>query len=357
MNSLTINIILPFPVTKPGGGAKIMYEYANRLYERGHQICIYHSIKRPFKRSKTPTWMKQIVFFFRGVARPQWFPLHKNILCKIVPEISDRYIKDADIIFSTWWQMAYAISLLDNSKGKKVNLIQDYENWGGQQTLVDESYKLPIHNMVISCYLKKLVEEKSGVSTFHLPNAIDIKKFSKKANEKLRVPFTIIMLYSQEARKGTEYGLKALALVQQKYPKLKVILFGVFPAPINLPSYISYFQKPDNLNDLYNTATIFFSPSLGEGWALPPAEAMACGCAVVCTDIGGHLDYAIHEQTALLVEPKNINDMSEKIITLLENSSLCNKIADNGHRLITTTFNWSSSTNKLEDYFYNSLKN
>jgi glycosyltransferase involved in cell wall biosynthesis len=356
MNSLKINIVLPFPVTKPGGGAKIMYEYANRLYERGHQICIYHSIKRPFKKSKTPIWIKWVIFFLRGVARPQWFPLHKNIICKIVPEITDRYLKNADIVFSTWWQMAYAINALHATKGKKINLIQGYENWQGQGIEVDKSFKLPLHHVVISKHLQKLVEEKTGKKPFHLPIAIDNKNFSQTTKFQNRDPFTIIMMFSEDFHKGTSFGLEAFGIVKEKFKQLKIILFGVFSPPLGLPEWISYYQNPKQLAELYNSASIFCSPSLTEGWALPPAEAMACGCAVVCTEIGGHLDYAIDEETALLVEPKNIHDMAEKIITLLENPSLCNKIADNGHRLITTTFNWNSSTNKLEEYFYNALK-
>ena len=107
---------------------------------------------------------------------------------------------------------------------------------------------------------------------------------------------------------------------------------------------------------MYNSASIFFSPSNGEGWALPPAEAMACGCAVICTDIGGHLDYAIDGKTALLVQPKNVNDMVEKIIKMLEDPTLLNNISKNGQQLITSNFSWEKSTKKLEDCFLNSLK-
>ena len=46
---------------------------------------------------------------------------------------------------------------------------------------------------------------------------------------------------------------------------------------------------------------------------MPPAEAMASGCAVVCSNIGGHLDYAINRETALLFEPENIEEIVEKI--------------------------------------------
>lgn len=354
MAGLKISIILPFPVTKPVGGAKIMYEYANRLHEKGHKVSVFHSIKRPFKNSKTPIWIKQLIFSFRGVARPSWFPLNKKINSVIVSEITDRYLPDADILFSTWWQMAYAINDLSSAKGKKFNLIQDYENWGGQQVAVDASYNLPINHLVISCYLQKLIEEKSGKMPLHLPNAIDTDKFFNKKISPLRDPFKLIMLYSTEPRKGSAWGLKALEQVQQRYPQFKAILFGVDPPPPALPLWISYYQKPKHLNDLYNSAAIFFSPSLAEGWALPPAEAMACGCAVICTAIGGHADYAFDGKTALLVNSENIDEMAENILMLLEDSDLRHKIADAGQQLISTAFSWDKSIKKLEDFFYNS---
>ena len=354
MAGLKISIILPFPVTKPVGGAKIMYEYANRLYAKGHQVSVYHSIKRPFKNSKTPVRIKQLIFFFRGVARPDWFPLHKKIKSVIVPEIKNRYLPDADIVLSTWWQMAYAVNDLSPAKGKKFNLIQDYENWDGQQAAVDNSFNLPLNHMVISRYLQKLVEEKSGSKPFHLPNAIDTDKFFNRKALSARDPYTLIMLCSSEPRKGSQTGLKVLETVQQKLPQLRAILFGVDPAPKDMPARVTYHQKPAALCDLYNSAAVFFSPSIAEGWALPPAEAMACGCAVVCTDIGGHADYATDGETALLVEPGNINDMAEKIIAVMENNTLRNKLSANGQQLINTEFSWARSIKKLETCFCNS---
>jgi glycosyltransferase involved in cell wall biosynthesis len=355
MSKLLINIILPFPVTKPVGGAKIMYEYANRLQAKGHDVFIYHSIKRPFKKSNTPVFIKQLIFFFRNVTRPNWFKLSKNIVCKIVPEISNKTVRNADIVFSTWWQMTYAVKELSESKGKKFNLIQDYENWSGNKQAVDNSFTLPIQHMVISNYLQQLVMQKTGVLPFHLPNAIDTNIFYKAQNVSEEKAHTLIMLYSTEQRKGTQYGMEAIALLQKKFSKLKVILFGVPPAPPDLPEYITYYQKPSNLNELYNQAAIFCSPSLGEGWALPPAEAMACGCAVVCTNIGGHWDYAINNETALLVEPTNVTQMVDKISLLLLDDDKRNKLAQNGYELITTKFSWEISTNNLQTQFYTAL--
>lgn len=354
IKKLKISIVLPFPVTKPVGGAKIMYEYANRLHQRGHAITIFHSIKRPFKKSSTPLFLKRLLFAVRGVARPKWFALHKEIKCLIVPEISNKYLPNADIILGTWWQMAYAINDLSEKKGKKFNLIQDYEIWKGNEENVHKSYQLPIHHLVIAKYLQQLVFEKSGKEPKHIPNAIDTEKFFLKTKISERHPHSIIMLYSEEKRKGTDYGLTVLKKLKIEFPDLNIILFGVYPPP-QLPSYFEYHQRPNNLQQLYNQSAIFVSPSLGEGWALPPAEAMACGCAVVCTRIGGHQDYAIENDTAILFNPGKEADMYEKMKMMLNNQTLVTQIAKQGNEFIKKQFNWEKSVIALENYFFESL--
>ena len=358
MSKLTINIILPFPVTKPVGGGKIMYEYANRLQQNGHCVSIFHSIKRPFKKSGTPLWFKQLVFALRRVARPKWFNLNNEIKSVIVPAIIDKYIPDAEIILSTWWQMTYAVSELSLSKGKKFNLIQGYEIWAGHKEKVDASFSLPVNHIVIAQYLQKLISEINGeVEPVYIPNAIDITKFFVEIEPARRNPYTVIMLYSEESHKDSATAIKVLTEVQKKIPALQVQLFGVQPEPKELPVFFNYKQKPDNLRTLYNQSAIFFSSSLTEGWALPPAEAMACGCAVVCTDIGGHRDYAVHEKSALLVQPAQISDMVEKLSRLITDNELRLQIAAAGNNLMITTFNWDQSIKKMEDCFYGSIKN
>lgn len=355
MRPLRITIVLPFPVTKPVGGAKIMYEYANRFREAGHTVTVVHSIKRPHKKMKSPLWWKRFVFFLQKAERPHWFPLHKNIRSLIVNEVTDKYMPDADIIFSTWWQMAYAISELSPSKGKPVNLIQDYENWAGQEDLLLASYRLPIHHAVIASYLKEILLANGATEVAYFPNAIDTSQFFIQKPVEEREPQSIIMLYSKEARKGSEYGIETFKKLKEKYPALKVTFFSVYQRPDELPEWISFYQKPGNLPVLFNEHVIFFSPSLGEGWALPPAEAMASGCAVVCTNIGGHADYAKDGETALLVEKENADDMAAKLSALLDNNEQRIALAKQAHQFLTSNFNWEHSVKTAERFFYSLL--
>ena len=342
-----LNFVIPSLPTKPVGGVKNMFQFANRLREKGHDIVIYYSVKRPFKRQRTPVWLRMPIWNLRK-RRISWFSLDKSIEQKIVPEISDRYVHDADATMCTWWQMAYAINDLSPSKGLKVNFIQDYELWTGQDDRVHDSYKLPLNHVVIARYLQDIVEKYNGARPplVNTPINIDNFKLVKPVGE--REPASVIMMYSEEPRKGSMYGIEALELVKKKLPGLRVTLFSVYNRPANIPAWMEFHTRPSNLPGLYNDHAVFFSPSLGEGWGLPPAESMACGCAVVCTNIGGHKGYAIDGETALLAEAKDVNGMAGNIIRLIAEKELRLKLSDAAHKLITTEFTWPHAVDRLE---------
>lgn len=351
MQRLRINIILPFPVTKPVGGAKVMYEFANRLQARGHEVVVLHSLIRPFKKMRSPLWFKRFVFWIRRAHRPHWFPLHTACRSLIVDEINDTFVPDADLLLTTWWQMSYAVATLSPQKGLRINLVQDFEHWGGQVSLVKDSYRLPLHQAAISRWLQQLIQSERSQSVQLIPLAIDTDRFYLRSSLDGRVPFSVIALYSEEKRKGSQYMLEALQAVRESYPQLQATLFGVYPRPAKLPAWIVYHQRPLDLPLLYNSHAVFMSASLGEGWALPPAEAMACGCAVVCTDIGGHADYAIQERTALLVPTENATALANAVKRLFEQEALRIQLATDAEQLIRTHFNWDQSVRILLAYY------
>lgn len=342
-----INFVLPSLPTKPVGGVKNMFQFANRLRARGHDVVIYYSIKRPFKKQRTPVWLRLLISKLR-MRKVSWFPLDPSIGQEIVSEINDRTVRDADATMCTWWQMAYAINELSPSKGRKYNFIQDYELWTGQEEKVHESYKLPVKHIVIAKYLQDIVEEYNGKRPPLVNTPIDTTIFKITTPSDQRVAASLMMMYSEEPRKGTKYGLDALNKVKSRVAEFKVTLFSVYNRPADLPDWIEFHTRPTNLPELYNRHAIFFSPSLGEGWGLPPAESMACGCTVVCTDIGGHRDYAVDNETAILVPVKESEPMAAAIIKVIEDNALRLKLAAAGNHLIRTEFTWDRAVMNLE---------
>lgn len=350
-HSKKINFILPFPTKRPNGGPKVMYTYANLLAEKGYEIQIYHSLNTSYTKYKKPYFLRAILHKLRKTSRPKWFKLNPNIKSFNVKRVTDAYISNADFIISTWWATALEVDRLSDEIGKKINLIQDYENWKGHEELLLKSYGLPkTTNIVIATYLYEIVNPKSVKKTYTLFNAIDNNVFYIKNGIEKRLP-SILMLYSNEKRKGTSYGMDALLKIKEKYPSVTISMFGTPIKPHNFPEIFNYYSQPKNLPEIYNSHAIFLTTSIQEGFALPPCEALSCGCALVATNIGGHKDYLINNETGLAIEPKNVNDVFEKIELLLNDDAYRIEIANKGNRYFSANFSWKKNIEQLEKIF------
>jgi glycosyltransferase involved in cell wall biosynthesis len=78
------------------------------------------------------------------------------------------------------------------------------------------------------------------------------------------------------------------------------------------------FVPDDALPDLYRAADGFVYPSLFEGFGLPPVEAMACGCPVICS-ARGSLGEVVGEAAAI-VEPEDIGSMARQMQVIATDS-------------------------------------
>ena len=319
---LKINIVLPgFSVKeKVNGGYKVIYQYSNYLSENGFDICIYYNLMNGVNQKGFPNWLTRIVkkalFFIKKKNFPSWFKLNKKIIQKLC-NINNKNIRNADIIIATAYVTTDDVKKLNKSKGKKVYFIQDFENWNGvSDEEVYNSYKLGFTNIVVSKWLKNIVDKNSNAKSVLISNGIDEKIFKITNKIEDRNNHSIAYLYHNDVRKGCKYGKQILEKLYQKYPDLHVELFGYPPRPKNLPLYIHYTQNANEkeVAKIMNESAIYMCTSLEEGFGLPGLEAMFCGCALVSTETQGVYEYA-NDDCAML---SNIDKMYDNICYLFE---------------------------------------
>jgi glycosyltransferase involved in cell wall biosynthesis len=94
------------------------------------------------------------------------------------------------------------------------------------------------------------------------------------------------------------------------------------------------------LKSLYAHATAFVFPSLYEGFGLPPLEAMICGCPVIVSDIPPHRE--VCGEAALYCNPHDIDDIAQKILSVMSNTGLRHRLSEKGHKR-AANFNWRKS--------------
>jgi glycosyltransferase involved in cell wall biosynthesis len=127
------------------------------------------------------------------------------------------------------------------------------------------------------------------------------------------------MLVHDAKLKGTELGLDALNRVREKLGDLEIRLYGATRPSIPLPSGAVFHQNltGKDVEEYFNDLAIFVHPSLIEGWPLPPAEAMACGAAVVAADNQGVLDYAVDGVNSVVVPRGSAEALANAIESLI----------------------------------------
>ena len=78
-------------------------------------------------------------------------------------------------------------------------------------------------------------------------------------------------------------------------------------------------QTDEQLREAYQSATMLVYPSLYEGFGLPPLEAMACGCPVVCANTASLPE--VCGEAAEYFDPTSEEEISAKISYLLGNEA------------------------------------
>jgi glycosyltransferase involved in cell wall biosynthesis len=80
------------------------------------------------------------------------------------------------------------------------------------------------------------------------------------------------------------------------------------------------FVADEDLPDLYRAADAFVYPSLYEGFGLPPVEAMACGCPVLCSTRGA-LGEVVGDAAAT-VNPEDVAALTRQLVRLATDDGL-----------------------------------
>ena len=78
----------------------------------------------------------------------------------------------------------------------------------------------------------------------------------------------------------------------------------------------------EKLTDFYSQMTVVWMPSRSEGFGLSAVEAMANGCPVIASRVGGLEEIIKDNINGVLFKSEDINDLVDKTIALLERKDL-----------------------------------
>lgn len=166
-------------------------------------------------------------------------------------------------------------------------------------------------------------------------NGVDTTQFhptgTRKPDQAGDASFVIGAVCVLRPEKALDLLQEAFARVRQSKRGMKLVIVGDGP---ELPRLIANSQRLGLRNDcLFVAATssvpqylrsfdIFVSSSNSEAFSNTILEAMACGCAVVGSRVGGTPELIGNDERGLLFETGDAEDLAEKLSMLVENGHL-----------------------------------
>lgn len=184
-----------------------------------------------------------------------------------------------------------------------------------------------------------------------LPSGIDTNFFRPMKVERENVILWVGRLCKG---KNLHFLFKAVSIVQ-RVTSCKFIVVGDGPEKHNLEKFAKRLKidvefkghvKDNELPLLYSTASVFVSPSKTETQGLTVLEALACGCPVVVANALGFKDFVKSNVNGFLVRESSIERFANKIIDILLDSSLRNRLSKNA-RKTALSFSLKNQTRKL----------
>ena len=202
--------------------------------------------------------------------------------------------------------------------------------------LINERYVLSkIPNIIVQTSSIKNIISKWTKSKIHIvPSGIEYEKIKKMQSQTLLNESPDIFFVNNFTKiKGVAILIKAIPIVINATPNLSVCIAGSGPQEnelkalvkkLNLEVHVKFlgFISEEDKYQYYKACKIVVVPSRWDCQPFAPLDAAASGKPVVASRIGGIQDTVDDGKTGFLFESENIEDLAEKIITLLKDEGL-----------------------------------
>jgi len=203
--------------------------------------------------------------------------------------------------------------------------------------------------------LKKLGEKKP---IYVIENSVE----SFSSNSNIVNPSQIIYVGRLVFYKNLEVVLKAIPIIKQKIPKIKLVIVGDGPYKENLVSLIKKLGINENVDlkgylntqekfQLISQSMVLVLPSLCEGFGLVILEAFSKKRPVIVSNVRPMSDIVQNNETGYVVDPHDEKAWAECIVKILQNPDVAKKMGEKGKNVLDTKYTQDSMYKKLEKMY------
>jgi glycosyltransferase involved in cell wall biosynthesis len=162
--------------------------------------------------------------------------------------------------------------------------------------------------------------------------------------------------------KGQDMGIRALARLRHEFPTARYVLVGEgvdearlrnLAAELDVINLVGFAgpMRDDELPEAYATSTVYLGASRvdsginAEGFGISFLEASASGLPIVAGDSGGVRSAVRDGETGFVVDPLDLDAITDALGRLLRDETLRATMGDAGRCAVETHYNWQRVAN------------
>ena len=230
--------------------------------------------------------------------------------------------------------------------------------------VLNSSFVISISNPTTN----SLIKNYNVKNVYTIPLGIDLKTINSVEASHIR--YDIVYLGRLSSIKRIDDLINAIYIIKNNlHLELNVAIIGNGDLLDNLMSKVNGYNLKKNINflgkidenkkySILKSSKIFVMPSEREGFSIATIEAMACGCVPIIAkpnydELFGVSHFVHNNENGLYYDVYNYNELVEKIIMLLKDNELYNKLKQNAIN-DSRNYDWNFISEKY-NYILNDL--
>lgn len=195
-------------------------------------------------------------------------------------------------------------------------------------------------------------------------NGVDTAHFvpKERMEEERKKEFRILCASRLSRRKGFAYAIEAFALLEKKYPHLRMTIAGgegnamrelqeqVRRGGLTKKITFTGAYTYDTAPQIYHGADIFVFPSLNEGMSNNLLEAMASGLPILMTPTGGAEELVRDGENGFLIKMKDAHDLAQKMEKVITDEKRARQMSEESRR-IAQSLSWRAAAQRYHDLY------